>query len=310
MVKIAVLKPGKLNLEELESHLSPLLYSPNPNSKDLDKYLIGIVADLVDIVETNDVIETVCAVSTYYVNPVETTFTTENSYSNSSRFLELIRIGTTENSLEMNQLACLASLQHTLVNGPAFLMATSYHQSQPTACDITLRDVIMIIKRRYYQKAVLCSSINTVYYYQRVEYLLPIIFGEISITTVPADPYNYMLEMHYEKSSEINIQATRISGMHTLYGRVLIINYLDKNILGSIGLRQFDRLNKACHGRLYDRSEGTEWNKHLTIKNKAGKHLCINCDKNSKIVCEGCFRVEYCGQQCQNEYREFHTDCI
>jgi len=372
MPTIAIITKNKCNFDRMEEFAFPLLYREhNKNTRralkeKLNDYIWSVMApyiSFVTITNNDDFFLEICHMAQNDfpdMPPEECMYHTEGSYSTPKRFMELIysepQWKSYENSIThpeiMNNIGCLFSLSHHVIENSCIIIANEYDLSQEKYVkmgSITKDDIIRVIRRRYFHTAILIKENSVVkYYYQKVEYLLSVIYGvqsteESHINTVPCTHLKYNLVFYFNKCATqyVNQIATRINGNQRMYGDVLVLHEMDEGIYANLNIREIKRLNVLSYGSLDDRLlqesevckipvasldvDGQEqdesvplWSRYIVIANRLAqwqlnKNICMNCQKHmeQEIVCQQCFRTKCCTTACHDQHMIHHTtDCI
>lgn len=249
----------------------------------------------------------------------------------------------------INSIGCLFSLKQTFIMNKCAIYAHKYDLTAEKFVvldSLTKNDILKVIKQRYFYSAILVKdNVLKKYYYQNPAFLIKTVFGDVE--TIENSKYtflNYNLSFYLklDKSNYVNEIATRLNGMYRLYGDVLILQQDEKNMMANINLNELWNLNRLAYGRLYDRElkgpeiinikkygpdeKGNEvekletpiWSKYIVVMYRLYKMLlnddnCINCNKQliSPVICNKCYRIKYCSDQCKLEYNDYHYDeCI
>jgi len=352
----------------MEEYIAPLLYKATTKEErtilknKLNHYIWSVIEKyitFVDVNDSNDFFEKVYGATMVDFpdkNQYNFIFNTEGSYSTPKKFLELINVRPTWNDYEdsskninvMNDIGCLLSLRHTVIENTCFVMANEYDLTvhrYVNMVSILKDDIIRIIRRRYFHSAILIKE-NSIakYYFQNPEYLVTTIFGNDDDKTIEMFPFshlNYNLIFNFKKHATqyVNQIATRINGSYRMYGDVLVFHEFEKNVFVNLSMRELKRLNVLSYGRLEDRTlnntevhqvpslsvddkgkETTEavpfWSKYLIVENRMAswqknKNKCTYCESDCTITCDRCFRVRYCSTDCKNKFASQHDpECI
>jgi hypothetical protein len=366
MPQIALIKKNRCQFDRLEEFAVPLLYTSHSEKNRLElktklnDYLWSVIEPYIQFINidpTEDFM-THCVMNLISdfagTTPDHFFYHTEPSFSSPKRFLEIIHCqplwqdykhGELEN---INNLGCLASLKHTVIENDVIIMANKYDLSSPyytQITDITKSDILRIIRRRFIMTAILIKTDQIVkYYYQNPSYLVSKVFNMDPNDRIERLPFNLMkynlvAYFKHEKTKPVNPIATRINGHFRLHGDVLILHELEDKIYGNLSVAEIAKLEALSYGRLYDRQPTEEetytlptveadeegnpvekktipiWSRYITVQRRllnrqAQGDLCINCDKklSHSITCDRCYRVKFCSSQCQREYGNFHYD--
>lgn len=366
---VAVIEKNRCYFDKIEEFAAPLLYTDHTDDvrkklkTELNDYIWSVMEPFITFIkieDDDDFMSIVCENITKCFpdrNPGDLFYHTESSYSCPKRFIEFIYgqpiwENYETNKIEnMNNLACLFSLKHHVVENNCVVIVNNYDLSSKHFADIdsvTKYDLIRIIRRRFFYSAIVIKENKMVkYYYQNPGYLINKVFGlneEDSIQKLSFShiKYNLLFYFQQDKSKYINQIATRINGLHRVHGDILVLHEMEDNLFTNISRHEMKRLNVLSYGRLYDRQlkdneihtvpkievdkDGQVietkvtplWSRyivsnHRMINWQKNKNKCINCDNDMKtiIVCDKCYRVKYCSEQCQKEFASYHNDeCI
>lgn len=366
MVTIAIIKKNRCHFEQMEKYALPLLYKNLPEEErfrlksEINEYIwseIGPYVKFIDLDKTDDFITSVCSNLTSVFpdkQPDQFFYHTEGSYSFPKKYIEFIYCQPTFEYIDseidnMNNIGCYLSLKHNVVENNVVVFANKYDLNNKNfvALDsITKEDLIRIIRRRYFQTAVLVTIDNQMikYYYQNPTYLITQVFGltekdSIEKLVFSHLKYNFVLYFQQNTESKINKIATRINGTNRLYGNVLFLHEMEENIFANLSIHEMRRINVLSYGRMYDRKlkeeeihtitnfgpnekgEETEkkvtpyWSRYIVINNRMNKwaenkNKCINClsDMTNPITCSKCYRVKFCSVKCQKEFSTYHNE--
>lgn len=371
MITVALIEKNRCNFDDLGLYASPLMYAEHePEQRasikaSIDNYIWSVIGPYVKFIEidSNDFLTHICEnliKSHPGRNYDDFFYHTEGSYSFPKKYIEFIHAqplwreyvdGETEN---INNIGCLFSLKQHVIENTCVVFANDYisatsitkNSAQTTIIgSICKKDIIRLIKRRFYFSAILIKENSFVkYYYQNPSYLIRKIYGlqeKDSIEKLPFEllKYNLLFYFQHDKKKYINKMATRINGLYRLYGDVLMLHELEENVFANISIHEAKRLNVLGYGRLYDRQikgeethtitqvdvneKGEEsekkvtpfWSRYIVVNHrmsqwKKNKNKCINCHKDIRnlIVCDKCYRAKYCSESCQKEFSSYHTD--
>ena len=363
MITIALIKKNLVEFDRIEEFASPLLYRllTAENKTDiknkLNNYLWSVVSPYVTFIETDaeDLLSSAC----YHIsecfpdkNPDDFFYHTVDSYSFPKNNIELIYGQPNWNgyveSENMNNLGCLFSLNHTVIENNCILISNKYDIKSThfaKLSSITKDDILKVIRRRFFHTACVIRE-NSVekYYYQSQAILASVIFGlsaSDSIQKLSFTLFGYNLSFCFlqSKTKYVNQIATRINGVSRVYGDILVIHEIEENIPANLSVHEMRRLNVLAYGRLYDRQktiisadttttnteptkEITEQkqtplqNRYINVEEKMAswqttKNRCIMCNKSALQTCPQCYRIKYCSDTCKEDYRSHHNgDCI
>ena len=368
MKTIAVISKNSVNFEDIGNYASVLLYKSydvierHNIKRDIDKYIWSVVEPYIQFVQVDENQDSMLESITNHLTKefpdkkadVDFFYHTEASYSFPKRYLEMVycqplwKDYPESDPANMNHLACLSSLKHTVIENSAVIIGNSYDlesEKHVKLDSVTKEDICKIIRRRFYFSAVLIKDNNLVkYYYQNPGYLVSSIYGlepndKIEKLSISHLGYNLTFYFQYSKSKYTNKIATRINGMYQLHGDVLLLHEIEENVYANLSIHEAKRLNVLSYGRLYDRQpndnenhqfdaidvdkDGKEttkkvtplWSRYVIIENRMKKwstreKKCINCDTTliKPITCDKCFRIQYCSLKCQSEYSTYHND--
>ena len=289
MKKIALIEKNKCNFEKIENYVGNILYIENTEEiklkkESINEYIWSIIEPYIRFIETSDedFMTIVCEnIIKCFPDrkPDDFFYHTEGSYSFPKKYIELIYCqpiwkGYDESKIEnMNDLACLFSLKHNVVENNCVIFCNKYNLATDSSQtnnnhiiidSITKEDIIRVVKRRFFFSAILIKKTKIVkYYYQNPSFLVSKIFGlniKDNIQKLPFNHLKYNLKFYFQhdKSKYVNKTATRINGSYQLYGDVLMIHEIEDNVYANISIRETKRLNVLSYGRLYDRQLKTE----------------------------------------------------
>lgn len=369
MKTIAIIEKNRCQFDNLEEFAIPLLYrdlDPATRFKiktDIDNYLWAVIEPYVKFIDydpaNENFIEIACKnMTTNFQDHVfdEFFYHTEASYSFPKKHVEILYCQPlwkdyTANQLEnMNNIACLFSLKQTVMNNTCIIIANAYdlNAERFTVLDsITKKDILRVIKRRFFFSAILVKNDQLIkYYYQNPSYLIQSIYGltekdNIEKLSFSHLKYNLLFYFKHDKSQYINQTGTRISGLYKLYGDVLILHEMEENVFANISIHEVKRLNVLSYGRLDDRQlkkeeihemstmsvdeNGKEsekkvtpfWSRYIVLNSRMlewqkNKNKCCYCSKEIKklVLCDKCYRARYCSNECLNDFIYHSKDCI
>lgn len=353
MITVAVVNKNRCNFEQLEEHASCLLYTEYSNEErksikqKINDYLWSEIEPFITFVDVpkDDFIGCICdnLISCFPEKTVNDFFYhSEGSYSFPKKYIEFAHCqpvwkGYEQSQLEnMNNIGCLFSLKHNVIENNCVIFANKYDLNVLTAPkmvqleSITKEDILKVIRRRFFFTAVLIKYNRCVkYYYQNPIYLISKIYNLQNETdlieklSTSIFRYNLVFYFQHDKSRYVNELATRINGSYRLHGDILVLHELEENIYSNISLNEINNLNQLSYGRLYDRqlkleeihtvttieadSEGNQtekkvvpyWSKYLVIENRISNKKLFN--KNC-INCEKELNSNQC-LTCQRCFR-------
>lgn len=364
MKTIALVTKNKCYFDKMEEFAMPLLYKEHSDeerkllNQKINDYIWAIIEPYIKFIEVSDeeLLTVACQSLTSDFperKPDEFFYHTKSSYSFPKKYIEFIHCqpvwkGYEEEADNINNIGCLMSLDHSVIENKCIVIANKYDLTAPYFAridSITKEDFIKIIRRRYFFSAVLIKNDSVVkYYYQNPRYLIMKVYGLNENDKIERLPlchlkYNLLFFFQYDKAKYVNKIATRINGLYRMYGDVLLLHELEENIYANISLHEIKRLNVLSYGRLYDRQlkieeihttkkievdkNGKEqekkvtpyWSKYITIENrmnkwKENKNKCIYCNEEmvKPITCDKCFRVKYCSKKCQRDFSNYHDE--
>lgn len=365
MKTIAIVQKNRCSFDRIEEFASPLLYCEHSKEQrtilkeKLNDYLWSVVepyVTFIDVADDQDLLGIICnKVTECFPDRKldEFFYHTEGSYSFPKKYIEFIHCQPLKDYQKsqienINNLSCLFSLKHNVVENTCAIFANSYDLSLPnfTKLDsITKDDILRVIRRRFFFSALLIKENDMIkYYYQNPQYLITKVFGltekdNIEKMSFSHFKYNLTFYFQHDKTKYINKIATRINGTYRLHGDVLVLHELEENIFGNISIHEAKRLNVLSYGRLYDRQlkedevhtmpsvevdengNQTEkkvtplWSRYIVVNKRMlkwenEKNKCINCGENivRQLVCEKCYRVKYCSEKCRKEFDSYHWD--
>jgi hypothetical protein len=369
MIKIAVIKKNRCEFPQFDELVPPLLCLPNSDknfeqlNQTIDDYIWSVLEPHVTFVsvDKDDMMTSICENLTNCFPQIpmdQFYYLTESSYSTPQIYLELIYAMPlwstyTKNQIEnMNNIGCLLSLKHNIVENNCVVIANTYDlkaNKYVTLSDITRKDLVQVIRKRYFHSAILLkNNTMTKYLYQNPLSLVSKIFNlnpeTDSIQTLSFTYLKYNLVYYFQPKQEDsypNKCATRINGHNLIYGDVIVLNELDENIYGDLDPEEIRDLNLLSYGRMTDRdlkveesfdteSNTTEptdttksnekdsmlWSKYLVVMSRLSalnnQCLCCNNKITKRVICPHCFRARYCSENCLiNDYKSIHfKECI
>lgn len=317
---------------DLTEYVQPMIYRIFNNDterkqlkKKLDDYIWSVVKDHIEFVNTN--LDYYVGDSIYRItndfghDPNDFLYHTQTSYPSPKKTLELIfcqpkwesyEVGLEKN---MNKLASLFSLQHTVIENKCAVIAYSYdnNNNDVILSDVTANDIIGVVKRRYFHTGIFIkNNLMSKFYYQNTQYvaigLLELNQTDL-VDEVNFDLFGYNLKMISDtKTTDTNINeiATRIYGRKQIFGSCVLLNMFEDNIFMNLSMREAKRLNVLSYGTIADRTidestvkkqnvtkiiDGVEhkesipviWNKYIILNNRIK-----NYNENLKNICHFC----------------------
>ncbi|XWV26127.1 hypothetical protein QJ857_gp0953 [Tupanvirus soda lake] len=366
MITIAVIEKNNCTFDKMEEHAACLLYAEHGEEErkkikqNINNYIWSVIEPYVKFVDVDekDFLGTICdhLTNCFPGRKIDEEFFyhTEGSYSFPKKYIEFIHCQPLwkdykDSQIEnMNNLACLMSLKHNVIENTCVVFSNKYDLSAPhfTALEsITKEDILRIVRRRFYFSAILIKDDQLVkYYYQNPSYLISKIYGltekeNIQKLSQSILKYNLAFYFQHDKSKYVNKIATRINGLYRLHGDVIMLHEMEENVFANLSIHEAKRLNVLSYGRLYDRELKKEeihtidtvevddkgkqvekkvtplWSRYIVVNHRMlqwqeKKNKCINCygEMKTPIVCDKCYRVKYCSYVCQKEFSSYHTD--
>ncbi len=368
MITFAIIDKNRCEFPDMEKFVLPILYKEHTEPErvklksSIDEYIWSVIGPYVKFreVEVSDIMENMCKeLMEYFPGRKFDDFFyhTKASYSFPKKCMELFYCQPLWNSYEkdatgdINNIGCLMSLDHTIIENRCIILGNSYDLSAPKMVkltSVTKDDIIKMIKRRYFQTAILIKKDRFVkYYYQNPLYLVMKVYNltpedKIERLSFSNLKYNFKLLFQHDNTKYVNESATRINGFYILYGDILLFHEIEENIYANISMSEIKKINALSYGRLYDRQlkqdeihstikidvdeNGKEiekkvtpfWSRYIIVLKrlelyKKIMNKCFNCHKDMKnvIKCNRCFRVKFCCHNCKEEYANDHyDDCI
>jgi hypothetical protein len=348
MVRVAILKQCTLDFSNLGKHAAKLLYYPHEKAvrqaikNDVNDFLWNIVEPHVEFFDAGEDILETCPEKLFErfpgCDPQNFVFGVEQSYSYPKGYVEVFHARPDwqgyEKKSNMNQLASLFSIKHILIEGDAIALSYRWDLHSETKCcvmvDTTKEDILRILRKRYFNPAILVTNDSlTKYYYQDPLHLTKIVFGldddstEVQFSTLNMFHYDLVMVYMQSKLKELNQIATRIHGQHAIYGKVLLMHRVANTVNASLNEREARRLNALSYGSIASRqpsaseipdAEGLTryWSGHLMIMNRISNlkpNNCMNCGTHmiKKYTCPVCCRFKYC-ESCYDKCK-FSHDC-
>lgn len=363
MKRIAIVEKNRCHFEELEKYAASLLYMEFDKHNDplrkkikeeINGYIWSVMNTYIKFIDVHecDLMLTICE-NLIKCFPEKTFddffYHTEESYSFPQQYIELVYCFPLwkdyENSKieNINNIGCLFSLKHSLVENNCAILINNYDSSAKNFVvidSITQKDILRVIRRRFFFSAVVIKNDDLKkYYYQSPKYLIKQVFGldeSDGIQKVSFNLYNYNLTYYFkqDKTNYINKIATRINGNYKIYGDVIVIHEMEENVFANISLHEVKRLNVLAYGTLsnrevkkeetqiiikYDLDENNNniehkiipsWNKYTILNNrmikwKEIKNKCMQCtrDITHTTICENCYRIKFCSNECMNLFK-------
>lgn len=368
MINIALIRKNNCSFEKIGDYASQLLYRSYNKKNDrhikqsIDNYIWNIVEPYITFIEIDAnhfLDESVSYLAQDFENRVidkDFYIHCETSYSFPKKCIEIMYCDPTwkeyvkHQEFNMNKLSCLFSLDHHIIENNCIVYSNNYDVNSPDTkyvklSSITKNDIIRMIRRRFYQSAIIARNNSyEKYYYQRHDYLIMSVFGlsntdKIEKLSTSLIRYNLVFYFKYDKKLPVNESATRINGAFRLYGDVVVIHEISENIGANLSIAEIRKLDELSYGRLYDRelknneaiTESREvfedgkikskeiipfWSRYMLVESRiktSKKDKCIYCGEPSKpeFNCTKCYRVQYCCTQCVRDFKNYHDDeCI
>lgn len=338
MVKVAIIKKNSLTFSGLRDILIPLLYTPlekverRRHKKLIDEYFESEINKYITIKDfSEDTNELLTQVALEIVEGFPTrvpgddfSYNTETSYSNSKKYLEIIYATPSWSDYQkhlpenFNTIGCYSSLRHTIIENDCALIASSITTGKPIITDITLADVIRILKRRFYQSSVLVYQTEMFkYYYQRIEDVIDKFFAEKKDQLVQSKVNilkNELYVYHLPDGNVTNTVASRIVGYtikdYALFAAILhegeraapVSETKIMTVFDNLTIHQMQRLNILAYGpdsfrkcagsdtimkrqnNKNDNFENETWSKHAVVQlrlpiQKQYLTKCANCQQ-------------------------------
>lgn len=366
MKSIALIEKNRCNFDDIEKYALPLLYrnlsviESRKIKADLNEYLWNQLTPYIKFIDIDekDSIETIVnLINSIFPDrkPNDFYYHTEGSYSFPKKFIELIYSQPLWKEYQdsqisnINNIGCLFSLSHHVVENNCILLANSYDFNAPnfvTLTNIGKEDITRVIRRRFFFTAILLKDGQFIkYYYQNIDFLIREIFkvnsDEMDILSFTIFKYN--LKYYFKKDASYkNKIATRIYGNKIIYGDVLIIHEMEDNIYANISVHELRRISVLAYGSISNRQLKAEenyelpiteyddngkeykknitplWSRYLVIEKrmnqwKTDKNKCCQCNKDiiDLVLCNICYRLKYCSKNCKELHYPVHKDdCI
>lgn len=295
---IALIKNNKCYFDDIEKYANPLLYKLDSNEQrtviksKLNEYIWDVISPYITFI--NVTTDTICDILCEHIskssdaNIRDLFFHTEGSYSTPKCFLEIVYgqdIKNTTNNItqSINNLACLFSLKHTVIENDAILIANKFDSTQyhcVSLISICKNDILRIIRRRFMHTAIFIRN-NQIekYYYQDPQYLVFTLFNlskDDNINTCYFTHMKYNLVYLFKQSDDnnkINEIATRIYGKYIFRGDILILHELENNIYSNLSISEIKNIDAVSYGHTKNR---LLTNEEIDIKT-------INTDRKSVV---------------------------
>jgi hypothetical protein len=344
MVRIAVISSGNPYFSDLESVLSPLLYTAlikegrREHKNRIEKLLTRILEPYVEFAEVDetDILDNMCKLLQPSTEE-ELKFNCEPSYGYSKGFNEVFYKISDDESIPINAIGCYHSLSHSIIRGKCLIIANRFmtrsnEKTEIIRADIEMKDLVRVIRRRFYRSAILVDGeMMAKYYYQTEEYLIESIFGEgTDVKSENVSFLNHSIGLSYRMDNQgiVNNFATRILGK-TITGPVIFQLYLERlcetNIDRTTG--NYDNLTERClkrfnllaYGDMHSRNvkstelpeeyrhdEACHWCRYYYLENrmlvrKLNPPVCANCKGQlgtKQYTCPITRRYKYCSADC------------
>lgn len=352
MIQIAIIRKNMCLFSNIEEYMRPLLYKIMSDSerksikKKIDDYIWSVMEPNIEFisVEQENIPEKMCTTiaesfketdpDVVYDNLM---FHTEPSYTSAKAFLEVVyaNYGTEIQTPEqeepiINNIGCLFSLEHKVIKNTCVILANRYSETAEKyveLTDVTKRDILRVIRRRFVHSALIIEQYRTVkIYYQDPIMLISKYFDidedqQISRISVSLFGYNLTLYFNNEPDEYLNELATRFNGNYSIRGNVIIIHELEDKIYANINNKELERLNQISFCKIQDREIKREkdklplWSKYLIVNHFLRQgHKCGHCNKDvgsDGITCNVCHRVRYCSLHCMRENQSVHPpECL
>jgi len=348
MVLVALVQPGNPITASLESCISPLLYKAlvkegrRQIKAQIEEQLASMLAPYVSFIEVGNDDDTlqkmVEAVGTTREHP---RFNTESSYGYTKGVTEIFYEQVQEEETEINVIGCYHSLEHTIIRGRSLVLANRFvagDQGVPRLMrmDTEMRDIIRVIRRRFYRSAILIDGdMIAKYYYQDSQNLTRAVFGDRAVSTEYAVFMDHCLclcRLEVEQGV-VNKIGSRVMG-RKMVGPIIFSSHLEspgnvgglahsEELAGAIGA-SYDNLTEKMIKRIgvlaYGDMEERRIKPAELIKDREGEHWCrylylerrMTLFKKSPMVCAGCrgalgkkqytcpvtYRYKYCSPGC------------
>lgn len=285
MVKLILIKKNRCTFDRITDFVVPLLHKPIfSDSILIDKLELAlndyIWSELephvtfidIDIESGSDIMDIICrnlCACFSDKEPDDFFYLTESSYSTPKYFLEFVHAQPMWDDYEasqitnMNNIGCLMSLRHNVIENNCILIVNKYDLSMPkfvSMIDCAKEHLIHVIRSRYFHSAVLIKENTLVqYYFQNPVALVTELFN-LNVKTDSIDTlsftylkYNLLFYFRQDKNSFINKCATRITAHNKIYGEALLFHEPEEKIFSNLDKDEVKRLNLLSYGRLSTR---------------------------------------------------------
>lgn len=331
---IAFVKYNNLDLNNiLDTYLAPLLYhhmDKNTRTNIMNRLnfelwnLIEKYVTFVTCPDTTKLLDIIHENMGQYLDG-DSKLVTKYSFSNSHKFIEIVYLHKDNNNYnksKVNELGCLANLDHNFVQDTFCFIAYDYDidsEKYLKISDVTNKDIIRSIKRRYFNSACLVDNTKIdKLYYQKTTTLCSRIFDNNVTQAIyeTVDTSKYLLHCVHIPNNPINTYVNKIATRicrKKIFGPALFFSIYkmdnkDTVIYENISVRElkflnilsFGDLSEVCDSTIDDSLDtvvvpdefGTKqkkiypiWSKHVyklyAQKNKLFMNtLCYSCNLN------------------------------
>lgn len=356
MVKIAVLSPNNCNFdtESLSNLILPLVYTSLSKTDTkrligkLNAYIEDVISPYIEFAEIDrgddcDFMENICKHfmpdSTDNIATGDLSFSTKHGYVDIYHAKPNIPIKYKDDSTfcpDFNSIASICSIGHIIIHNKCVMLAYGYTSNGDLEMtNISMKDIVRIIRRRYINTAV-CITPNKIqkYYYQNKDYLIRSIFNcsETDINLIETHSftlYGFNLIFRYGVSDIPNKICTRLANK-PINGTCIIFSTINGKNNDNISIAEIEKIDAISYGPLVNRDRNLTGNIDESDKTKNCYELyhkysnliklfavrekkCDCCDKifPSLSLCSKCYRARYCGVECQKSHYSKHKfECL
>jgi len=236
-----------------------------------------------------------------------------------------------DSSNKKNNLAKFLTLADTEINGNAvlFLISVDYDNTEKkyTNSDIKIDDVKSILNMRLQHKFLYVEDNDNI-----KECVTDFELNEVTKLMQLMDNthwyaknfsvFKYDLFIYYKKINKqdkelykINKKMTKIVG-NKILGPVIVMCKVHEKKYGDITLEEFNKLIMLCEQTSSERDitqNEIDYSKYKILSNRI-KKLKVKCHYCEKILtdkinyCTGCYRIKYCGIECQKSEWHVHKE--
>jgi hypothetical protein len=292
-IKVARIKNNSCRFDKMAEFLKYLLYRPYSKSTmklfktNMYDYIVSIISGYVEFIELEIEEPEYLTLEISNIMTNNTTditrydYNTEESYCFPKKFLYLWNVNlrqtnkhstTVSNSNSnsnsnsddidqpMNNIGCFASLSQKIIRGICVLSANKYNTDANSITvfdDITIYDVVRIIKRRYFMSAILLKSNGDKikYYYNDKNILYKCISDNLNInnalkitdTKISLFAYDLCLGIINDDNIINEYGSAFDPQQKEICGQIIVTNVIKNELQYSISVTEINSLLKLCN---------------------------------------------------------------